>query len=371
MPRRANHEGSITHRADGRWMGRGRLGNGDRVTVYGRNRAEVAGQLRERLQLEAHGLPQPELTETLQSFLATWLESQRSRLRPATWETYERHLRLHVLPTLGRVKLGELRAPAIDRLYQGLLAEGLSTTTVHHVHAILHRAFDQAVRWDYMVRNLADLVDAPAMARTKMRALSAEEARRLLAAAAGDRLEAMVVLAVSSGMRRGELLALRWRDVDLEGSTLSVTGSLGRAHGELQIGEPKTGSSRRSIELTRQAVEALARRRDIQASEREAAGTAWSERDLVFTTLSGTPIEAGNFLRRHYWPMLKRAGLDGVRFHDLRHTAATLMLGRGVHPKVASEMLGHSTVAITLNLYSHVTKTMGREAARAMEELLG
>jgi integrase len=369
--RRANSEGSITRRADGRWMGRVRLRDGTRRAVYGRNHAEVAAKLRETVAIADRGLPQPSGTETVESFLAAWLESSRNRLRPSTWGAYERHLRRHVLPTLGRQRLAKLLPLDLDRLYQHLLAGGLSPSSVHHIHAILHKALGQAMRWDLVGRNVADLVDPPRMRRIPMRALSPEEARRFLEAARGDPLEALYVLAITTGMRRGELLALRWRDVDVQGATLSVTGTLQRVGDRLEIREPKTGSSRRSIELTAQAVEALDGHRAAQVRQRLTAGERWRDHDLVFCTEVGTPIEAGNLLRRSFWPLVRRAGLGHLRFHDLRHTAATLMLAGGVHPKVASEMLGHSTVAITLNLYSHVTRTMGRQAATTMEEILG
>jgi integrase len=192
----------------------------------------------------------------------------------------------------------------------------------------------------------------------------------LLAAAGGDRLEALYVLAVTTGMRRGALLALRWRDVDLDQGALAVTGSLQRIGGALTIGEPKTTSSRRRVVLARIAVGALRSHRVAQA-ERQLGALYWEDLDLVFTNEIGRPIEPGNLLRRSYWPLLDRAGLRRIRFHDLRHTAATLLLSRGVHAKVASEMLGHSTIGITLDLYSHVSETMQRDAAAAMDAVLG
>ena len=171
-------------------------------------------------------------------------------------------------------------------------------------------------------------------------------------------------------MRRGEVLALRWRDVDLDRSVLSVTGSLQRGVEGLTISEPKTVRSRRLVALSGIAVEALRRRHSRQVGERLLAGSIWRESDLVFTSAVGGPVEPGNMLRRSFWPLVARAGLPHVRFHDLRHTAATQMLSRGVHPKVASELLGHATVGITLDLYSHVSESMQREAALAMDEVL-
>ena len=201
-----------------------------------------------------------------------------------------------------------------------------------------------------------------------MKTLSTEQARALLVAARGDRLEALYVLALTTGMRQGELLALRWRDVDLERGTLSVTGTLGWSKGAgLTISEPKTARSRRQLQLAAMAVTALRQHRASQAAEILAAVTWDQAADLVFLNQAGRPMQASNLLRRSFFPLLASAGLPRIRFHDLRHTAATLLLARGVHPKIASEMLGHATVAFTLDVYSHVTETLQREAARTMD----
>ena len=171
-------------------------------------------------------------------------------------------------------------------------------------------------------------------------------------------------------MRMGELLALSWRDVDLEGATLQVKATLQRTRDGFTFAEPKPARSRRQVALTIAAVASLKRHRVVQAEERLRLGIAWEENDLVFANEVGRPIEAANLRNRYFWRLLERAGLPRIRFHDLRHTAATLMLGQGVHPKVVSEMLGHSQISITLDLYSHVTPTMQREAAEAMDAAL-
>jgi integrase len=194
--------------------------------------------------------------------------------------------------------------------------------------------------------------------------------RRLLAAASGDRIEALYVLAVTAGLRQGELLALRWSEVDLDAGYLRVVASLGRARGTgLVVTDPKTARSRRRVELGATAVECLRRHRAAQSAERLAAGPLWRHEDLVLASRVGSYLHASD-VYESFRGLLDRAGLRRIRFHDLRHTAATLMLVGGVHPKVASEMLGHSTVAITLDLYSHVTPTLQREAAKAIEAAL-
>jgi integrase len=259
----------------------------------------------------------------------------------------------------------------LQRLYAERLKAGLSPTTVHHLHAVLHKALDQAVRWNLVSRNVGDLVDPPRIARHEMATLSPEQARALLAAADGNRLEALYVLALTTGLREGELLGLKWKNIDFDGSALEVRGSLQRVQAGLVVAEPKTPKSRRRVGLTSAALTALRRHKVVQAAERLRLGSAWRNSEMVFTDEAGAPIDATKFLRNSFAPLLQAAGLHPMRFHDLRHTAATLLLGRGIHPKIVSEMLGHSQVAITLDLYSHVTPTMQREATAAMEAIVG
>ena len=189
-------------------------------------------------------------------------------------------------------------------------------------------------------------------------------------AAQDDRLEALYVLALTTGLRQGELLALRWNGVDLDEGSVQVRGSLQRTQDGLIILEPKTAGSRRKVSLTKTAVQALRFHRTRQSKERLALGPEWDDRDLVFANAVGRPIEVGNLIRRSFVPLLERANLPRIRFHDLRHTAATLLLGQGVHAKIVADMLGHTRISTTLDLYSHVTPTMQREATEALEAVL-
>jgi integrase len=192
----------------------------------------------------------------------------------------------------------------------------------------------------------------------------------LLEAAAGNRLEALYVLAVHTGMRQGELLALRWQDVDIENAVVSIRRTLSRSGGRVVFGEPKTKKSRRSICLTPQAVEALRSHLKCQLQVTEVLGDRYQDQGLVFTTDTGGPINPSNLRQRSFAPLLKWAGLPHMRFHDLRHTCATLLLSRGVHPKFVQELLGHATIAISLDTYSHVMPSMGDATAKAMEDAL-
>jgi integrase len=211
------------------------------------------------------------------------------------------------------------------------------------------------------------MVDPPRVHHREMGVLTEEQVRVLLAAAAGERLEALYVLAHATGMRLGELLALKWSGVDLEEATLQVRSTLQRTKAGYTFADPKTARSRRAVALSATAVEALRRHRIRQAKERLQLGEVWSNLDLVFTDEVGSPLDGISVLRYAFHPLLKRAGLPIIRFHDLRHTAATMLLGRGVNVKVVSEMLGHSHISITLSLYGHVLPHMQREAAAAMD----
>lgn len=368
--RRANGEGTIYRRKDGRWAAAVSLDRGRRKHFLGRTREEVARKLTVALKTRQDGLPMFNEKLTLARFLSEWLEGARASLRPNSHTRYEQLVRLHTLPALGRLPLAKLTPQHLQRLYAAKLDEGLAPQTVHQLHAVLHRALRQAFRWGLVGRNVADLVDPPRSQGRQMAHLSPEQARALLAAASGDRLEALYVLALTTGMRRGELLALRWANIDFEAGALHVVGTMQRTADGLTMGSPKTEKSRRQVALSATAVQALRRHRAGQAAQRLVLGKAWEDTDFVFANDVGGPIEPCNLIRRSFHNLLDRAGLPRIRFHDLRHSAATLMLGQGIHPKVVSEMLGHSQIYITLNLYSHVTPTLQREAAAAVDSLL-
>jgi integrase len=365
--RRANNEGSVYQRGNGTYAARLVLPDGQRRDFYARTKQEALTKLRAARRAHDDGLPAFTAKQTVGTYLAGWLAGARPALKPRTWQRYEQFVRLYAAPALGTIPLTALTPADLRELYAARLEAGASSTTVHQLHAVLHRALEQAYRDGLSARNVADLVKAPRPAGHEMQTLTPEQARSLLTTAADERLEALYVLALHTGARQGELLALRWPDVELDAGSLNVRGTMQRTKDGLRIESPKTAGSRRRVSLTRAATEALRRHRLAQNAERLKLGAAWDDNGLVFANELGRPIEAGNLLRRSFWPLLAKAGLPRIRFHDLRHTAATLMLGKGVHPKIASEMLGHSKIGITLDLYSHVTPTMQRQAVDALD----
>jgi integrase len=368
--KRGNNEGSIVKRSDGRWMARLTLPDGTRKTIYAKTRQEASRLLASAIRDRDSGLPVVGDRQTVGQFLESWLESSKHSVRPRTWKRRGEYVRLHLIPTIGKIALSKLTAQQVQSLYARKVEEGLSTTTVHHLHAVLHRALETALRLGLVQRNVASLVDAPRMRHHEMSTLSHEQVGTLLLTARGDRFEALYLLAITTGMRQGELLALRWRDVDLDNRILKVRATLQFTAAGFVFAEPKTSRSRRRIAISVYAAEALQRHRERQEQERTRLGDGWTDRDLVFPNSLGKPQDGIDLLRYSFRPLLMRAGLPRIRFHDLRHTAATLLLRRGVNPKIVSEMLGHSSVAITLDIYSHVVPDMQQLAADAMDETL-
>jgi integrase len=341
--------------------------------VYGRSRADVRAKLRELARTAAAGVSLAGGRQTMQEYLERWIDDvAASRVRSTTLRGYGQVVRVHVVPAIGGVRLDKLTGQDLARLYADRLAAGRSARTVELIHAVLHSALRQAVRWDLIARNPADAVSPPRPRRPEIRPLTAQQARSLLAAAAGDELlEPLLGLALATGMRQGELLGLTWAAVDLTAGRLEVRASLVRRPGSWSLEEPKSGRSRRSIRLSPSAVATARAHRARQAAARLLVGTDWEDNDLLFTDAWGRPLDGRHVTSRTFRGLLRRAGLPPIRFHDLRHTYATLQLAAGTHPKLVQEVLGHSTIALTLDVYSHVTPSMHDEAAATMERVLG
>lgn len=366
MTRRGNGEGSIGLLKDGRWLARLTI-DGRRKSFTAATRAEVAKKLGAAIKARNDGLPAPNDRQTFGQFVERWLAAVAPSLRPKTHYNYAQLLRGHAVPLIGKTPLTKLRPTDLSRVYDERRKTGAAPASVLHLHRAIFRCLRYAERWGDVVRNVAALVDAPKVRRREMPSLNAEEARRLLDVAKGDRLEAFLVVALSTGMRSGELLGLQWKGIDLERGRISVVASLqpNSAH-ELILMEPKTPRSRRNIDIEPRVAAALRRHKAAQEMERRVAGESWVEYDLVFTTPGGAPIDGRHLIRAWFRPLLVKAGLPPIRIHDLRHSYASIALARGLHPKVVQEALGHSTIAVTLDLYSHVVPSLQREAAKEM-----
>jgi integrase len=375
--RRGNGEGSITrHKKSGLWMARytAQTPQGPkRKTIYGKKRQGVADKLARALSNRVDGIVMDDKNLTMGDYLDRWLsDAVRGTVRESTYSRDKYLVTNHIKPSIGRLKLKNVNALHLQSLYRDRLDSGLSPSTVQKIHHVLHKALARAVRWNLVPRNPADDVKAPTPIPKEMHPLSASEARKLLKTARGDRLEALYVLAVHTGMRRGELLGLKWGDVDLNSSTVRVRRSLTRTHNgrRLALGDTKNKKSRRTVRLTPRGMEALKRHRARQAEEKLKAGDLYGDQDLVFAGQGGGFINPSNLRQRSFVPLLKRAGLPQITFHDLRHTCASLLFQRNVHPKFVQELLGHASVAITLDTYSHMLPGMGGEAADAIGEVL-
>lgn len=375
MTRRANGEGSIFRRGDGRWTAQlsyeDETGQPRRRTVYGRTQAEVRAKLREARQRVEVGEPVKDSATTLDVWLDDWTTKalEASDRKQATKDLYAMMARAYLKPALGHVELGKLRPSDIEALIVTKRADGLSASTIRTMYTVLRAALEVAVRDGLIRRNVSAAVKRPAVERTEAVFLTAAQAQKLLTAISADRLEALYRLMLATGLRRGEALALHWADVDLDGGVLRVRGTLSRTSKGLQITEPKTERSRRTVPLPRTAVDTLKAHRSRQLAERLAAGPAWQQTDLAFATEVGTALEPRNVLRR-FDALAQKAGLTGVHLHTLRHSAASFLLAAGTHTKVVQEHLGHSSYAITADIYSHVAPAQAREAADRLDEAL-
>jgi len=374
--RSANGEGGVRSkpRADGRWEARYHVevdGALKRRSVFGRTKAEAAQKLRAALSARDAGTLPAAGKQSAAQYLETWLAGVQPNVRPRTFRSYSQIVRDHLVPALRSTPLTKVAPQQLQRLYAQLQEHGRSPKTVRNVHGVVHQALAQAHSWHLVAANVADLVKPPPQRRPEMKALTAEQARQVLEAARGDDLEALWILALTAGLRQGELLALKWPDVDLDRGSLRVVASLVRILGkESVLAEPKSRRSRRQVELSASAVDALRRHKAKAIASALEAGRPYDKQGFVFARIDGRP-RAGTATWKHWRRLLKLAGVPAMPFHSARHSAASLLLSRGVHPKIVSEMLGHSTVAITLDVYSHVTPAMHREAARVMDELLG
>lgn len=376
MAKRGHGEGSIYQRKDGRWTAEISLEGGKSKFLYGKTRKEVQEKLKTALYEQQRGALVTGPQQKLGQFLTHWLEDvHKQSVRPRTYERYEEIIRLHLLPSIGHHYLQKLSPQQLQLFYKKKLDEGLSATTVSSFHSVLHKALETAVRWNLLARNTCDLVSPPRRKHFEIQPLNIEQIQQLLTVTSGHRQEALMILALATGMRRGELLALKWQDVDLEERILQVRRILTRIPSKLsgkgfEETEPKTDKGRRSIVLPPFVVEALKQHRLRQLEEKLKAGPAWHDHDYVFSTSIGTHLNPTRDVLDVLKSLLKKAGLPNIRFHDLRHSSATMLLSMKVHPKIVQEVLGHSQISMTMDIYSHVLPSMQEEAMGKINDVL-
>lgn len=380
--RRAAGEGSVHKRKQGGWQGSVTLGiaggKRKRKTVYGATQREVLDKIATIKRTQDAGLPVGTSRPiTLGDYLEAWLrDTLPTVVRPSTAESYASLTRQHIIPGLGHHRLDKLTAVHIRAFLRDKSTQTsprtkrpLSSRTIQYLHAVLRLALEQARRDDLVVRNVAGLVSGPKVQRPEIAPLTPEDAGRLFAQAATDRLSPLWLLVTALGLRRGEALALRWEDVDLDRGHLQVKATVQRVGGKLVRAEmPKTKSSRRALPLPVVVVDALRAHRAAQVQER-LASEVWIDDSLVFTTGIGTPLEPRNVLRSFH-ALCDRAEVRRVRIHDLRHAAASFMLLQGVDMRVVMGTLGHSRLATTSDLYTHLLEPVQRAAADRMDDLL-
>jgi integrase len=370
MARRGHGEGSIYQRKDGRWVASITLEHRKRKYFYGETRKEVQEKLKTVLHEQQQGMLAAGPQQLLKAYLERWLEQVcKLTMRPNTYKEYRSIVYRHLIPSLGYIKLQKLTAEKVQEFCAQKQNEGLSSGTVATIHSVLNTALENAVRWGLIARNVAKLVTLPHRERYEAQTLTMEQALKLIALAQGSRIEALLLVALTTGMRRGELLALRWDDIDFERGMLHVRRTMSHIPGMgYKEGEPKTKAGRRTIVLSSVTIEALKEHCVAQDQVRITAGEKWQERGIVFCNIYGgffNPVKVLALFQR----LLRDAGLPKMRFHDLRHSAATILLEARVHLKMVQERLGHSSIATTADIYSHISPEMQQETVDKIDDL--
>lgn len=392
---RGNGEGCISQRKDGTWcavitIGRKEDGSLKRRFFYGKTREEAAGKLTKALAELQQGTYVEPSKLTVGEWLDTWLkEYSRPHTRPTTRDNYEMVIRVHIKPAISNILLSKLTATHLQKFYNDLLAKGrkdgkggLSSRTVRLAHTIMHASLKQALQSGLVVKNVSEATKPPRMQKQEMRVLTPEEMDRFLKAIEGDRLAAAFLLDLSTGLRRGELLALRWQDMDLrwqdgelKEGVVNVKRTLVRVNVEdgstktaLTYQEPKTKHGRRMVPIPGEVLPELKSHKVRQAQERLKLGEAYENNNLVFCAVDGKPLDPSSF-GKHFSKLVQQAGIKGATMHTLRHTYATRLLEANEHPKVVQELLGHSNITMTLDTYSHVMPELKRAAAAKLNGL--
>ncbi|MDE3076506.1 MAG: site-specific integrase [Chloroflexota bacterium] len=371
--KRANGEGTITRRKDGRWQAALYRTDGTRKFYYGATRDDVNDKLVRAQSARKDGLPLPDERVTVGEYLDYWLDSAKrlGSIRRGTWENYESYVRLHLKPGIGRLPLAKLTPGQVQQFMATKLEAGASPNLVRYCRVVLRAALGQAAKEGLIARNVVTLTTPPKGARrTAGKPLTPDEARRLLDGLKGDRLRVLHTLMLILGLRQGEALGLRWSDLDLDGGMCHVRVELTRAAATFRLEELKTDRSRRDLPLNPGLIAILEDHKTDQNKERSAAGKAWADEwGLVFTTKNGHPIHSST-ATHSFQRALVRLGIEKRRHYDLRHSTASLLINEGAELRDVMEQLGHSQIALTANTYGHIFMDRKKRLADKLTGLL-
>lgn len=371
--KRGHGEGSVYQReSDGRWVGQVTVPNGKPKYLYGKTRREAADKMTAALREVQQGKPLPNGKQTVAGFLTYWLEDvARQSARPGTYRSYETLVRLHIVPAIGRIPLAQLSAQQVQHMLTEKAKAGMSARRRQMIRAVLRAALSQALKWRLVTFNAAADAAPVRVEKKDVPVLTPDDATALVAAIKGDPLEALYISALASGLRQGELLGMRWSDVNFDSETFAVRHQLQRVAGKWQLTEPKSSKARRTLAVDPMVIDALRAHKVRQIEQRLVAGSRWQETipDLVFRNSVGNPLDASTVTHR-FQRSLRQAGLPRMRFHDLRHGAASLLLSQGVDLRTIMDQLGHSQISLTMNTYAHVAPALQRDAAKRLGAIL-
>ena len=367
--RRGNNEGSIAKLPSGSYRALVTL-EGKRLTHTTKTRAECQAWIRKMLAQFDEGLTLEGMQTTLEQYLTVWLETAKTALRPKPAHQYQKLVENHILPVLGKVKLKDLRPAVIDSFYQNRIKAGVGVRTIRYCHAVLHSALEKAVRLELLTKNPVKGATPPRKNEAEIIILDEDQVIQFLIASRGNRHEALFHLAVKTGMRQAELLGIKWSDLNWTTGQLQVRRQAQRSPGKGYIFcEPKTKAGRRIVPLGEASLNVLRKHLENQRVQKLFTGSRWQDLDLIFPSTIGTPIDLCN-LRKEFRRVLDDAGLPGIRFHDLRHTAASIMLKHNIPIFTVSRVLGHSRPSITLDIYAHMIPGMQELVAKIMDEAI-
>ncbi len=367
--RRGNNEGCIYQRKDGRWCAQVSL-SGRRITKYAKTQRECREWVKQTLDKIEYGLTFEGTQLTLEHFTESWLSGKEISRRPGTVRSYRRMAEKDILPVLGKMRMQNIQPSHIKQLYALMSADGKGARTIQLVHIVLHGAFKQAVKEGLIGRSPMDAVERPRVETAEYQILTEEQARQFLIAATGSPYETLFYLALTTGMRKGELLGLKWSDLDREKGILLVQRQLQQVgwSGAFLV-PPKTKAGHRQIKLGEVALAKLDAHRQQQVLQRAAAGDRWQENGMTFTSGIGTYLDQSK-VSREFKRLLKQAGLPDIRFHDLRHTSISILLESGTPVNTVQRRAGHSKPSVTTDIYGHVMARSQDEAAQKIEEIV-